>query len=151
MDQETKQVFDTLKSDLSVFVSGKVELLKLEVYERIGKMISVFSYALIMIFLVFFAMLSLFMSLGFYFGGLIGSMGGGFAITFALYLLIIALFYNLRNKFKAKVLNEVITTFLTNEDEINREDKDSTLSNGDADSQEAGVNDSEPADARTSR
>lgn len=151
MDQETKQVFDTLKSDLSVYVSGKVELLKLEVYERIGKMISVFSYALIMIFLVFFAMLSLFMSLGFYFGGLIGSMGGGFAITFALYLLIIALFYKLRNKFKAKVLNEVITTFLTNEDEINREDKDSTLSNGDVDSQEAGVNDSEPADARTSR
>lgn len=151
MDQETKQVFDTLKSDLSVFVSGKVELLKLEVYERVGKIVSIFSYALIMIFLVFFATLSLFMSLGFYLGGLIGSMGGGFAITFALYLLIIVLFYNLRNKFKAKVLNEVITTFLTNEDEINREDKDSTLSNGDADSQEAGINDSEPADARTSR
>ena len=151
MDQETKQVFDTLKSDLSVYVSGKVELLKLEVYERIGKMISVFSYAMIMIFLVFFAMLSLFMSLGFYFGGLIGSMGGGFAITFALYLLIIALFYKLRNKFKTKVLNEVITTFLTNEDEINREDKDTTLSHGDADSKEAGVNDSEPADTRTSR
>ena len=65
MEKDSGTVFRELKEDVSAYVELKLELLKLSTYERTGKVIAVLSYGLILLFLAFFAILFIFLALGF--------------------------------------------------------------------------------------
>ena len=65
MEKDAGEIFRELKKDLSAYVELKLELLKLNTYERTGKVITVLSYGVILLFLAFFAILFIFLALGF--------------------------------------------------------------------------------------
>lgn len=119
MENDSGKVFRELKEDLSAYVELKLELLKLNTFERTGKVISVLSYGMILLFLAFFAILFIFLALGFFLGSWLDSLGSGFAIVAILYLLLIGLIIMNKDKISTKVLNEVIVAMAANDDKHN--------------------------------
>lgn len=119
MEKDSGKVFRELKEDLSAYVELKLELLKLSTYERTGKVISVLSYGMILLFLAFFAILFIFLAFGFFLGTWLDSLGSGFAIVAILYLLLIGLIMMNKDKISTKVLNEVIVAMAANDDKHN--------------------------------
>ena len=116
MEKESGEIFRELKKDISDYVELKLELLKLSTYERTGKVIAVLSYGVILLFLAFFAILFIFLALGFFLGDVFGSVGSGFAIVAILYVLLIGIILLNKNKISEKVLNVVIAALTSNED-----------------------------------
>ncbi len=86
---DSEKVFQNLKQDVSAYMELKLELLKLNTYERTGKVIGLLSYGLILLFLAFFAVLFIFLALGFFLGEILDVPGSGFAIVALLYVAII--------------------------------------------------------------
>lgn len=119
MEKDSSKVFHTLKEDLTAFVESRLELLKLNTYERTGKVIAVLSYGLILLFLAFFAILFIFLALGFFLGEWMDSFGTGFGIVAVLYLLLIGLITWNKDKIREKVINEVIAALTANDDKTN--------------------------------
>ena len=68
MEKDPDKIIQELREDVSAFVELKLELLKLNTYERTGKVIAVLSYGLVLLFLAFFAILFIFLALGFFLG-----------------------------------------------------------------------------------
>ena len=122
MKTDTETFFRELKRDISAYVESKAELLKLNAYERIGKVISVLSYSLVLLILTFFLTLFLFIALAFFLSDLLHSMGAGFVIVAVLYLLIICALVLYRERFQAFVLNTVIAALTANENNKNEDE-----------------------------
>ena len=121
----------------------KLELLKLNTYERTGKVIAVLSYGVILLFLAFFAILFIFLALGFFLGDLFGSVGSGFGVVAVLYLLLIGIIVMNKDRISNKVLNVVISALTTNDDKTNATDNEqsATDTSGETDA----TNDEQPA------
>ena len=83
MEKDAGEIFRELKKDLSAYVELKLELLKLNTYERTGKVIAVLSYGVILLFLAFFAILFIFLALGFFLFGRFGIRRGSRALSAA--------------------------------------------------------------------
>ena len=127
MEKDSSEIFGKLKQDLSTYAELKLELLKLATYERTGKVIAVLSYGVILLFLIFFAILFIFLASGFFIGDLCGSIGAGFGVVAILYLLLIGIILCNKNRIRNKVLNVVIAAFTTSEDkQIVTDDKQTT-------------------------
>ena len=119
MEKDPNKIIQELREDISAFVELKLELLKLNTYERTGKVIAVLSYGLVLLFLAFFAILFIFLALGFFLGEWIGVTGAGFGLVAILYLLLMWLIIRNREIITTKVLNEVIATLLSNDEKRN--------------------------------
>ena len=117
MEKDSGEIFRELKKDLSAYVELKLELLKLNTYERTGKVIAV-------LFLAFFAILFIFLALGFFLGDLFGSAGSGFGVVAVLYLLLIGIIIMNKDRISNKVLNVVISALTTNDDKTNATDNE---------------------------
>ena len=124
MEKDAGEIFHELKKDLSAYVELKLELLKLNTYERTGKVIAVLSYGVILLFLAFFAILFIFLALGFFLGDLFGSVGSGFGVVAVLYLLLIGIIVMNKGRISNKVLNVVISALTTNDDKTNAIDNE---------------------------
>ena len=124
MEKDAGEIFRELKKDLSAYVELKLELLKLNTYERTGKVIAVLSYGVILLFLAFFAILFIFLALGFFLGDLFGSVGSGFGVVAVLYLLLIGIIVMNKDRISNKVLNVVISALTTNYDKTNATDNE---------------------------
>ena len=118
MEKDAGEIFRELKKDLSAYVELKLELLKLNTYERTGKVIAV------LLFLAFFAILFIFLALGFFLGDLFGSVGSGFGVVAVLYLLLIGIIVMNKGRISNKVLNVVISALTTNDDKTNAIDNE---------------------------
>ena len=117
MEKDAGEIFRELKKDLSAYVELKLELLKLNTYERTGKVIAVLSYGVILLFLAFFAILFIFLALGFFLGDLFG-------VVAVLYLLLIGIIVMNKGRISNKVLNVVISALTTNDDKTNATDNE---------------------------
>ena len=124
MEKDPDKIIQELREDVSAFVELKLELLKLNTYERTGKVIAVLSYGLVLLFLAFFAILFIFLALGFFLGEWIGVTGAGFGLVAILYLLLMWLIIRNREIITTKVLNEVIATLLSNDEKRNETTND---------------------------
>ena len=124
MEKDSGEIFRELKKDLSAYVELKLELLKLNTYERTGKVIAVLSYGVILLFLAFFAILFIFLALGFFLGDLFGSAVSGFGVVAVLYLLLIGIIIMNKDRISNKVLNVVISALTTNDDKTNATDNE---------------------------
>lgn len=116
MEKDSGKIFHELKDDVSAYVELKLELLKLSTYERSGKLIAVLSYGLVLLFMAFFAILFIFLALGFFMGDIFGSMGTGFALVAVLYFLLIGLIIMNKGKICNTVLNVVIAALNSNDE-----------------------------------
>lgn len=119
MEKDSEKFFRELKDDVSAYVELKLELLKLNTYERTGKVIAVLSYGLVLLFLAFFAILFIFLALGFFLGDLLHSFGLGFGIVAVLYILLLSIIIQTKEKISTRVLNEVIAALTMNDDKNN--------------------------------
>ena len=131
MEKDPDKIIQELREDVSAFVELKLELLKLNTYERTGKVIAVLSYGLVLLFLAFFAILFIFLALGFFLGEWIGFTGAGFALVAVLYLLLMWLIIRNREIITTKVLNEVIATLLSNDEKRNETTNDKPAADAD--------------------
>lgn len=122
MEKDSENVFGKLKDELSAYVKLKLELLKLSAYERIGELTSVLSYGVVLLFLAFFSVLFIFISVGFLLGEILHSYAAGFGIVAALYLLVLGVVLLARNKVKEKILNIVISALMAQDDQIDESD-----------------------------
>lgn len=118
----SEKVFQNLKQDVSAYMELKLELLKLNTYERTGKVIGLLSYGLILLFLAFFAVLFIFLALGFFLGEILDVPGSGFAIVALLYVAIIWIITKNEAKIRTKILNLVIAALAANDDKQNTKD-----------------------------
>lgn len=124
---DSEKVFQNLKQDVSAYMELKLELLKLNTYERTGKVIGLLSYGLILLFLAFFAVLFIFLALGFFLGEILDVPGSGFAIVALLYVAIIWIITKNEAKIRTKILNLVIAALAANDDKQNtKNDEPST-------------------------
>ena len=113
MENIAEKTFAELKEDISTYVELRLELLKLNTYERVAKTMAVFSYGIVLVLLAFFAILFLFLALGFFLGELLGSMALLFGIT---------MFF--KRKITSKVMNEIITAMMSKDEKDNEETTD---------------------------
>ena len=116
MEKDSGKIFSELKKDVTAYMESKLELLKLSAYERTGKFISVISYGFILLFLGFFAILLIFMAVGFFLGEWLGSSGAGLGIVALLYLLLIGIILLTKDRIRTKIINEVIAALSANDD-----------------------------------
>ena len=131
MEKDPDKIIQELREDVSAFVELKLELLKLNTYERTGKVIAVLSYGLVLLFLAFFAILFIFLALGFFLGEWIGVTGAGFGLVAILYLLLMWLIIRNREIITTKVLNEVIATLLSYDEKRNETTNDKSAADAD--------------------
>lgn len=125
---DSEKVFQNLKQDVSAYMELKLELLKLNTYERTGKVIGLLSYGLILLFLAFFAVLFIFLALGFFLGEILDVPGSGFAIVALLYVAIIWIITKNEAKIRTKILNLAIAALAANDDKQNTKDDEPSAS-----------------------
>lgn len=129
MEKDSNKFFREVNQNVASYVEAKLELLKLSTYERIGKVTTVLSFGLVLMLLGFFAVLFIFIALGYFLGERIGSVSAGFSIVAALYLLMMGIILMFRKQIKDKVLNIIIAALMANEekeDESGNKQSDST-------------------------
>ncbi|MDR3268073.1 MAG: hypothetical protein LBT83_03285 [Tannerella sp.] len=115
MKKDPAQFFRELKDDVTTYAELKIELLKLGAYDRIGKVLSVLSYGLILLILGFFLTLFIFLALGFFLSEWLHSTGTGFSIVAILYLLLTGGVVLCRDAIRTYILNTVIDALTGNE------------------------------------
>ena len=115
MKEDSEEVFGRLEKDTSIYLKLKLELLKLNTYERMGKIISFLSYGLILIFLVLFMCLFIFLALGVFIGDCLDSIALGFLTVSVIYLLLIALARLYETRICEKIMNIIIASLMAND------------------------------------
>lgn len=128
MENFAEKTFSGLKNDISTYVETRLELMKLNTYERVAKTMAVFSYGIVLVLLAFFAILFLFLALGFFLGEMLNSVALGFLIVVGLYLLLFGVILLFRDKISAKVTNEIITAMMSKDE---KDDEEAANSLGD--------------------
>jgi hypothetical protein len=76
-----------IKQDIQELIRLRIEILRLETYEKVSVVGSFVIYGLVIVNLVFFMLLFAFVALGFLIGEWIKNIAGGFGIVSALYLI----------------------------------------------------------------
>lgn len=135
MEKDSRNIFREIKDDIADYAELKLEFIKLSTYERTAKVISLLSYGLILLFLAFFAILFIFLALGFFLGDWLGSSGLGFGLVAILYMILIAIIVKNKEEISSKVINEVIAALTANDvkNDQTRDEQPTTDTTGEAD------------------
>ncbi|MDR0572745.1 MAG: phage holin family protein [Tannerella sp.] len=115
MGKDAEKVFRELKDDVSTYAELKLELIKLNAYERISKVIAVLSYGLLLSALTFTAILFVMLTLGFLLSKWLDSTTAGFGIVAVLYLILVVLVIFNKNRICLKVINIIISALNSND------------------------------------
>jgi hypothetical protein len=117
MEHEPVDFFRDLKVMVTDYVSARIKLLKLEIYEKAAKisasLFSSFVIAMLGIMVLFFLSLSL----GFYFGALFDDYGSGFLVVTGIYLLMLIPFIIFRKSLIEKFIVNRLIEQLTEKEE----------------------------------
>jgi hypothetical protein len=106
---DEKNFFEESKDAIKRYLQDKLLLLKLQLTEKIAKLISVMFACLMIAVLIFFIILFLSIMAGFYFASLTGSNFWGFGIVAAFYLILLIIIIILRKKVLQKsIINMII-------------------------------------------
>ena len=115
MEKNASTIFRELKDDVAALVELKFDLLKLNAYEKVGTVVSVLSFGLMLVILAFGVFLFLFLALSFYLESLLEVEGCGFLLVSCLYLLLMVFLVLCRRQIRLRILNEVVEALITNE------------------------------------
>lgn len=120
MEQTPRNIAEEIKENLASYIDLKGKIFKLSAYENIAQTTAILTYGLIFLTISLFTILFIFVTLGLILGTYLNSFAAGFAIVSTLYLLILALIFINRKKFK-ELLIEKILTILTANDQNNEQ------------------------------
>ena len=115
MKKDLGNVFRELKDDVAAFAELKFELLKLNTYERIGKVIAILSYGLLSSSLILITILFTMLTLGFFFSNLLNSTTAGFGIIVGLCLILVVIVVVNKNRIRLKVINLIISALISSD------------------------------------
>ncbi|MDR2914894.1 MAG: phage holin family protein [Tannerella sp.] len=115
MGKDAEKVFRELKDDVSTYAELKLELIKLNAYERISKVIAILSYGLLLSALAFTAILFAMLTLGFLLSKWLDSTTAGFGIVAGLYLILVVLVIFYKNRICLKVINIMVSALNSND------------------------------------
>lgn len=106
-----KDFLEEIKQELLRYIRMRIQIVKLETYEKGSKAASSMGYGLIML-----AVLSLFlffaiMGLAFLLGEILGSLAAGFGIIAGVFILVFALILIFKKQIQTSLLNKVILFF----------------------------------------
>ena len=116
IEKNFSTLFTDIKKDLTNYITVKLEILKLDVYEKSSVYSSLLLYGLILVFVVFFAFLFLFLALGLYIGQLLDSFGAGMASIAVLYLTVLGILLRKRKKIQNRLVNLFVEQITQNDD-----------------------------------
>ena len=116
MEKNFNTLFADVKKDLTAYITLKLEILKLGVYEKSSVFSSLLLYGLILLLVVFFAFLFLFLALGLYIGQLLNSYGTGMALVAVLYIIILAILLWQRKNVQNCLINLFVKQITQEED-----------------------------------
>jgi len=106
---DQKNFFEESKDVINRYLQDRLLLLKLQLTEKIAKLISVMFTCLMIAVLIFFIILFLSIMAGFYFASLTGSNFWGFGIVAAFYLILLIIIIILRKRVLQKsIINMII-------------------------------------------
>ena len=117
MGRTPKELFEELKDLVLDYAGVRVELLKLNAYERIAKLIALLSQSFIFVLLSIFGILFAFLALAFFLGEWWNNMGLGFLAVFGIYLLLLLILYLTKKNIRISVMNIVLRAILEKEDD----------------------------------
>jgi hypothetical protein len=118
MSEQNNSPLNALKQQLTEYIDLKVELLKLEFYEKASLLSASLASGLIVILLITFFVLSLFLSFAFYLGQLLHNYALGFGLSGLLYLVLLILFFvAFKSSFKKYITNKLIQLFAAESNE----------------------------------
>lgn len=123
MEKNAEQMIRKVKCDITAYFRLRLELLKLDTYERVAKLVAVLSHGAILLLLAFFATLFLFLALGFFLGEQLNSNSLGFTVVAAIYLLLFFVILSGKNKIRQKAANIIIEAIM-DQDAPNDEQQD---------------------------
>jgi len=109
-------IWDSLREDITELINTRLQLLRLEVYEKTCKISSTLVFGVIAIHLVFFTLLFGFIALGFLFGGWLNSLVAGFGLVMGVNLILFAVLFLLRKKILRWVENGVLKQLYPDQD-----------------------------------
>lgn len=113
-------LFNEIKDDLQDYARKKSELIKLEIYEKAGKVTAKSVSAVLLFGLFFFVLLFFLVAGALYIGKLTGDNTLGFLCMGTLLLLLALLYvFGLRGRVEYSIMNTVIGELMKNEDEKN--------------------------------
>jgi hypothetical protein len=115
MENEAEKIFREVKDDIFTYAELKFELIKLNTYERIGKVLAVLSYGLLLSALIFFAVLFAMLALGFLLSKWLDSTTAGFAIVAGLYAIFISTVIVNKEQIRRLIINAIISALNANE------------------------------------
>lgn len=116
MSKDAATVFSELKKDVTTYIELKLELLKLNTYERAANVIAVLSQGVVLLLLAFFVTLFLALALGFYIGDQLGNTALGFLIVAGIYALLFFLIILNKNRIRTRVSNTIIDTMMSKDE-----------------------------------
>ena len=122
MEKDFNTVFADIKKDLTAYITLKLKVLKLDVYEKSSVFSSLLLYGLIVSLVVFFAFLFFFLALGLYIGQLLHSFGTGIVIIAVLYIIVFAILLWQRKRIQNWLINLFVKQIIQ-EDDNEREDE----------------------------
>ena len=117
MRQEPEEILNQFKERLLSYIGVKVELFKLDAYERIAKIIAILSHSLILMLLSLFLILFLFFTLAFFLGELFNRTYIGFFIVACIYLLLFIIAYRMKKRIQTGIMNMIIGAIQEKEEE----------------------------------
>lgn len=128
MENSPENMLEQLKEDVKTLVELKVELLKLNVYDRFARIIAIVSLSLLLVLIFFSLIFYLFGALGYFLGELLNSVALGFVLVSALYLLIALLIIAFRKGFQSMIMDSVFKAIMVHEKRKEKEnEEDETL------------------------
>ena len=128
MEKKAEDVFRELKEDITTYAELKLELLKINTYEKGGKVLAVLSYGLLLFALVAIAVFFALLALGFLLSEWLHSTAAGFGIVSVLYIIQILLLIANRKRVRRKIINIIIASLINDEQKEEEVTKDATTS-----------------------
>ncbi len=106
---EPVNIFGELKQLITDYLNARIELFKLESYEKIAKVTAVLFSSVVVALLAFFLLFFLSLSAGFYFGSLFDSNALGFLLITGIYVILFMLVMLRRKEFFEKfIINSIL-------------------------------------------
>ncbi|MDR0412362.1 MAG: phage holin family protein [Dysgonamonadaceae bacterium] len=104
-EQNLRTLISALKADTIQLINTKIELLKLESFEKVSRAGAFLIYGLIILNLLFFTFFFAFISLSFLIGNWMQNIAGGFAVVALVYLIVLIILFACRKSILTSVQN----------------------------------------------
>ena len=119
MDKNFSTLYSDIKKDLTAYITLKLKILKLDVYEKSSVFSSTLLYGLILLLVIFFAFLFLFLALGLYIGSLLDNYAIGITLVATLYIIALVVLLWKRTKIQNWLTNLFVEQIFQNDKDEN--------------------------------